>query len=276
MVGGGGDQAAGAVGNGIVRAGIVSSTTGTSGVVFAHLDTPAVDQQLRTHTFCHAVPGKWHVMGVMLSAGGSLRWARDVLCGPEREIADALNKDPYEVMTAEAAEAPVGSEGLIFLPYLTGERTPYPNPNAKGVFVGLTLRHTKQHIIRAILEGVAFGLRDSFEIIRGMGVRIGQVRASGGGARSPLWRQIQADVSGMAHSTINVEEGPALGVALLAGVGTGAYSSVEEACDAAIHVVDTCEPVPENVELYNKYYDIYQGLYASLEKRFDEIASVVV
>jgi len=276
VVGGGGDQAAGAVGNGIVRPGVVSSTTGTSGVVFAHLETPAVDEQLRTHTFCHAVPGKWHVMGVMLSAGGSLRWVRDVLCGPEREIADALDKDPYEIMTAEAAQAPVGSEGLVFLPYLTGERTPYADPNAKGVFVGLTLRHTKQHIIRSVLEGVAFGLRDSFEIIREMGVEIGQIRASGGGARSPLWRQIQADVTGLAHSTINMEEGPALGVALLAGVGTGAWSSVEEACDAAIRVVDTCEPVPDNVEVYAKYYTIYRALYASLEKQFDEIAELVV
>jgi xylulokinase len=276
VVGGGGDQAAGAVGNGIVRSGVVSSTTGTSGVVFAHLDTPEVDEKLRTHTFCHAVPGKWHVMGVVLSAGGSLRWARDVLCGPEREIAEALGKDPYEIMIAEAARAPVGSEGLVFLPYLTGERTPYPNPNAKGVFVGLTLRHTKQHILRSILEGVAFSLRDSFEIIKGMGVDIGQVRASGGGARSELWRQIQADASGLAQSTINMEEGPALGVALLAGVGTGVWGSVEEACDAAIRVVDTCEPISANAELYDKYYSIYQSLYESLEKQFDEIAGLVV
>ncbi|MFQ6098902.1 MAG: xylulokinase, partial [Armatimonadota bacterium] len=226
VAGGGGDQAAGAVGNGIVRQGVVSSTTGTSGVVFAHLDEPTVDPRLRTHTFCHAVPGKWHVMGVMLSAGGSLRWARDVLCAEERAVSELLDKDPYELMTAEAANAPVGSEGLVFLPYLTGERTPHANPNARGVFFGLTLRHTKAHIIRAIMEGVAFGLRDSFAIIKDMGVTFSQVRASGGGARSDLWRQIQADVTHEAQHVINVDEGPALGVALLAGVGTGVWSSV--------------------------------------------------
>lgn len=275
VVGGGGDQAAGAVGNGIVEQGIVSSTTGTSGVVFAHLDEPFMDPELRTHTFCHAVPGKWHVMGVMLSAGGSLRWLRDALCSDERAVAALTGRDPYEYMTDAAAQAPVGSEGLIFLPYLTGERTPYPNPNAKGVFFGLHLRHDKRHLARAVLEGVAFGLRDSFEIIEAMGVRIEQVRASGGGARSPLWRQIQADVTGRPHCTINVDEGPAYGVALLAGVGAGIWSSVPEACRATIRVVDQRDPDPDNKSAYDGYFGLYRRLYHQLAGCFDEVQTLI-
>lgn len=245
VVGGGGDQAAGAVGNGIVEAGVVSSTVGTSGVVFAHLEEPATDEKMRTHTFCHAVPGKWHVMGVMLAAGGSLQWFRNELCSDEMAVAQSVGRDPYELMAQAAEKAPVGSEGLVFLPYLSGERTPYANPNAKGLFCGLTLRHQKRHLIRAVMEGVAYGLRDSFELIDGMGVDVKQVRASGGGARSRLWVQIQADVTRRAHSYINVDEGPAFGVALLAGVGTDVWSSVPEACQAAIRVVETLEPSPE-------------------------------
>ena len=275
VVGGGGDQAAGGVGNGIVRAGVVSSTTGTSGVVFAHLDQPIMDQALRTHTFCHAVPGKWHVMGVMLSAGGSLRWLRDTVCTEEVAAAAALGRDAYELMTEEAQEAPPGSEGLVFLPYLTGERAPYPNPNARGVFFGLSLRHGKPHLIRAVMEGVAYGLADCFEIIEGMGVQITQVRASGGGARSPLWRQIQAEVTGHAHSVINVDEGPAYGVALLAAVGAGIYDSVEAACDATIRVVDTREPDPQAHARYAGYHALYRKLYRQLVECFDDEAALV-
>ncbi|MFN3649195.1 MAG: xylulokinase [Armatimonadota bacterium] len=272
VVGGGGDQAAGAVGNGIVERGIISSTVGTSGVVFAFSDEPAVDPQLRLHTFCHAVPGKWHQMGVMLSAGGSLRWYRDTLAGAEMYVARALGIDPYQLIAEEAQRAPAGSEGLIFLPYLTGERTPYPDPDARGVFFGLTLRHDRCHMARAVLEGVAYGLRDSFEILAEMGVPIGQVRASGGGARSPLWRQIQADVTGREHVTINVDEGPAFGVALLAGVGTGAWSSVEEACRATIRVTDSTTPDPGSAATYNRYYPVYRGLYGSLKEHFATVS----
>lgn len=268
VVGGGGDQAAGAVGNGIVETGVVSSTVGTSGVVFAYLDEPLMDEELRTHTFCHAVPGKWHVMGVMLSAGGSFRWLRDTLCADEQALAVSTGRDPYEHMTAAAATVPPGSEGLLFLPYLTGERTPYPNPDATSVFFGLTLRHTKAHIIRAVMEGVAFGLRDSFEIIKQMGVEMTQVRASGGGARSKLWRQIQADITGQAHCTINVDEGPAFGVALLAAVGVGVYDSVAEACRATITVGDEVVPDPQRQQLYEGYYKLYQQLYQQLEGSF--------
>lgn len=274
VVGGGGDQAAGGVGNGIVSPGIVSSTLGTSGVLFAFLDEPVVDPEVRTHTFCHAVPGKWHVMGVMLSAGGSFRWLRDALCGSERDVASNLGQDPYDVMCQEAATAPPGCEGLVFLPYLTGERVPYPDPTAKGVFYGLHLRHRRAHLVRAVMEGVAFGMRDSFDILEAMGVPMTQVRASGGGARSRLWRQIQADATGRTHSIVNVEEGPALGVALLAGVGVGAWSTVAEACEAAIEVVGATEPCPETVDLYRRCHAIYRGLYADLAGRFRETAAL--
>ncbi len=272
VVGGGGDQAAGAVGNGIVESGILSSTVGTSGVVFAYSDEPVVDPQLRLHTFCHAVPGKWHQMGVMLSAGGSLRWYRDTLAGAEMDVARVLGRDPYALIAEEAAAAPAGCEGLLFLPYLSGERTPYPDPSARGVFFGLTLRHDRRHLSRSVLEGVAYGLRDSFEILAEMGVPIRQVRASGGGARSPLWRQIQANVTGREHVTINVDEGPAFGVALLAGVGAGVWRDVTQACRETIQVMDHCPPSPAEVEVYNRYYPTYRGLYGSLKEHFAAVA----
>jgi len=274
VVGGGGDQAAGAVGNGVVETGIVSSTVGTSGVVFAYSDAPVVDPQLRLHTFCHAVPGKWHLMGVMLSAGGSLQWYRDTFCEPERAVAQALGRDPYEIICAEAERAPAGCEGLLFLPYLTGERTPYPDPNARGVFFGITRRCHRAYMARAVLEGVAYGLRDSFEILREMQVPIRQVRASGGGARSSLWRQIQTDIIGQDHVTINVDEGPALGVALLAGVGTGIYPSVETACRSVIQVTHRTQVNPQSQAIYDRYYPLYRALYGQLKTSFAEVTSI--
>lgn len=274
VVGGGGDQAAGAVGNGIVETGIVSSTVGTSGVVFAFSDEPVVDPQLRLHTFCHAVPGKWHLMGVMLSAGGSLQWYRDTFAMPEKVVASALGKDPYDLICAEAAQAPVGSEGVIFLPYLTGERTPYPDPDARGVLFGLTRRTDRNAVARAVLEGVAYGLRDSFEIMQEMKLPIREVRASGGGARSSIWRHILADVTGHTHVTIGVDEGPALGVALLAGVGAGIYNSVEEACRATIKVKDTTDVCAVNRVVYDRYYKVYRSLYGHLKDDFAEVARI--
>ncbi len=274
VVGGGGDQAAGAVGNGIVETGIVSSTVGTSGVVFAFSDQPVVDPQLRLHTFCHAVPGKWHLMGVMLSAGGSLQWYRDAFAMPEKVVAAALGKDPYDLICAEAARAPIGCEGLIFLPYLTGERTPYPDPDARGVLFGLTRRSDRNAVARAVLEGVAYGLRDSFEIMQEMKLPIREVRASGGGARSALWRHILADVTGHTHVTIGVDEGPALGVALLAGVGAGIYNSVEEACRATIAVQDTTDVCSVNRVVYDRYYKVYRSLYGHLKEDFAEVARI--
>jgi xylulokinase len=275
VVGGGGDQAAGAVGNGIVRQGVISATVGTSGVVFAFSDKVTLDPEGRVHTFCHAVPGAWHVMGVMLSAGGSLRWYRDTFALEEKSVAALAGRDPYEYITDQACTAPVGSEGLIFLPYLTGERTPHADPHARGVFFGLSLRHTKAHAARAVLEGVAYGMRDSLEIIRDMGVPITEIRASGGGARSRLWRQIQADVNGVAMVTINVDEGPAYGAALLAAVGAGLYGSVEEACDATISVRDKVDPDPAASRLYEKYYSVYRNLYPDLQAHFRHVSEIV-
>ncbi|MGI6294639.1 MAG: xylulokinase [Armatimonadota bacterium] len=272
VVGGGGDQAAGAVGNGVVEEGIISSTVGTSGVVFAFADKPAVDPKLRLHTFCHAVPGKWHVMGVMLSAGGSLRWFRDTFADTETAIAKALGNDPYDLICREAAGVSAGSEGLIFLPYLTGERAPYPDPHARGVFFGITLRSSRSHFMRAVLEGVAYGLRDSFGILDEMGVPITQVRASGGGARSQVWRQIQADITGKDHVTINIDEGPALGAALLAGVGTGLFPTVAEACRSVIKISGETKADLSAKKTYDGFYSVYQSLYHSLRGQFDEVA----
>jgi len=272
VVGGGGDQAAQAVGSGVVRPGVISVTSGTSGVVFAHSETFAVEAQGRLHAFCHAVPGKWHLMGVMLAAGGSFRWFRDSLGEPERSTAWLTGDDPYDLLTREAARAPVGSDGLLFLPYLTGERTPYPDPQARGAFVGLTVRHSKSHLIRAVLEGVSFGLRDSLELVKGLGVPIEQVRASGGGARSSLWRQIQADVFGTELVLVNVTEGAAYGAALLAGVGAEVFSSVEEAVTRTVRVTERTLPIPENVQRYQALYPVYRSLYPALQPTFRALA----
>jgi xylulokinase len=276
VVGGGGDQAAGAIGNGIVQSGVISVTTGTSGVVFAQADSPEVDPALRVHTFCHAVPNKWHVMGVMLSAGGSLRWYRDTLCASEAQVAQIMGVDVYEIIAREAAGAPEGSEGLLFLPYLTGERTPHPDPNARGAFIGLTVRHTKAHLARAVMEGVAFGLRDSLEILKSMNVSIGNVRASGGGVRSELWRQIQADIFGLPLSVMAADEGPALGAALLAGVGAGLYRTVEEACSTVVKITGSTHPQTAAAATYEKYYEVYRALYPALKTHFADLSGLAV
>jgi xylulokinase len=274
VVGGGGDQAAGAVGNGIVIEGIASCSVGTSGVLFAHMKKPYTDQQMRTHTFCAAVTGEYHVMGVQLSSGGSLRWFRDTLSDVEIAAAKQIGTDPYELITRAAANVPAGSEGLLFLPYLTGERCPYPDPYARGVFFGLTLRSNRAYMARAVLEGVSFGLRDSLEIFRGIGVNPTEIRLSGGGAKSSLWRQIQADIFNSNCVTINIDEGPAFGVALLAGVGAGIYPSVQEACAKTIKVVDKTPPIQVNTEIYNKYYPIYRNLYAHLKEDFAAVSQI--
>lgn len=276
VVGGGGDQAAQAVGSGVVEPGVISVTTGTSGVVFAHADDFVSDPDGRLHAFCHAIPGKWHLMGVMLSAGGSFRWLRDQLGEPERSIAARTGADPYDRLTQEAAEAPAGSEGLVFLPYLNGERTPYPDPEARGAFVGLTARHRRAHLARAVLEGVSFGLRDSLELITGLGVPIRQVRLSGGGARSPLWRQIQADIFGVELALVNTTEGAAFGAALLAGVGAGVFRSVEDAVAQTVRVTDRVMPAPANVRRYQALYSVYRGLYPALRPTFHALSTLPV
>jgi xylulokinase len=275
VVGGGGDQPAGAVGTGIVRQGVVSATMGTSGVVFAHADQLGFDPLGRLQRGCHAVPGAWHVMGVVLSAGGSFQWFRNELGKAEVAMAKQQGIDPYYLLTAEAALAGPGAEGLFFLPYLTGERTPHFDPDAKGGWVGLTVRHGRPHMIRAVLEGATFAMRDSLELIREMGVAIDQVRLSGGGARNPLWRQIQADIYGCDTHTLNSTEGPAFGVALLAQVGTGGFSSVPEACDATIRTVESTSVDPKVKSFYDQAYSIYGKLYRDLRESFREISELV-
>ncbi len=279
VVGGGGDQAAQAVGTGIVQEGIVSATLGTSGVVFASSDSYRLEPNGLLHAFCHAAPNKWHLMGVMLSAAGSFRWFRDALGEEEKREARSENKDVYEILTAEAARVEAGCEGLIFLPYLTGERTPYPDPNARGTFFGITLRHSKDHFARAVLEGVAYGLRDSLELMRALGLNISQVRASGGGARSALWRQILADVFNSEIALVNWNpesgfrtEGAAYGAALLAGVGAGVYASVEEACAQTIRVTNSVTP-SQYVGVYKEYYQVYRGLYPALKDSFEKVGA---
>ena len=215
------------------------------------------------------------LMGVVLSAGGSLRWYRDALCAEEKARAAETGRDPYEYITDAAATVPPGAEGLLFLPYLTGERTPHKDPYARGAFVGLSLRHGKPHLARAVLEGVAYAMRDSLDIIRGMGVPVQQVRASGGGAKSAFWRQVQADVNGAPLATINVDEGPAYGAALLATVATGLYASVEEACDATITVTDSCLPDAGRSAEYDRWFAEYQAAYQALAPGFHRVAQLL-
>ena len=277
VVGGAGDQPAGAVGNGIVRAGIVSATMGTSGVVFAHADAPVPNERGNLQSFCHAVPGKWCVFGCMLSAGGSLQWLRDTLWADEVKALRSRKKDPgqlYPAMIEEAASVAPGCEGLVFLPYLTGERCPYPDPTARGAWVGLTVRHRRAHMIRAVLEGITFGMRDQVELMRAGGVKITEVRASGGGAASDCWRQLQADMYNANVVTINTREGGALGVALLAAVGTGVYASVPEACSAVIKVTTKRVPNKATQKAYNAAYPVYQSLYRDLRNEFGTLSAM--
>lgn len=271
VVGGAGDQAAGAVGNGIVRTGIVSATIGTSGVVFAHADEPTKDPLGRVHTMCHAVKGKWCVFGCMLSAGGSFQWFRNQLGQTEVALAKKKKVDPYTLLIEEAAKAPAGSEGLQFLPYLTGERCPHPNPKARGGWIGITARTTRAMLIRSLIEGVTYGMRDGLEIMRAMKIDPAEIRASGGGARSEFWRQLQADIYDAPVVITNASEGPAYGAALLAGVGTGVWTSVEDACKATIRVEDKYKPNRKAVAGYGPRYKIYGELYRDLETRFEQM-----
>jgi len=262
VVAGSGDQAAQAVGVGAVEPGVVAVTIGTSGVVFATTPSALIEPQGRLHAFCHAVPGMWHFMGVMLSAGGSLQWYREAL---------AQGMD-FDNLLKEAKSVIAGSEGLQFLPYLSGERTPYPDPMARGAFIGLTLRHERCHLTRAVLEGVAFGLKDSFTLINNAGLGdITQVRVSGGGVKSALWRQILASVLETELVTTNTDEGAAYGAALLAGVGVGAWSDVLSACKSSIKLTSKTLPDIDEQEAYRKSYTIYQELYPALRSSFQNM-----
>lgn len=270
VVAGAGDQAAGAVGMGIVAPGSVSATIGTSGVVFAATDRPALEPEGRLHTFCHAIPGRWHVMGVTQAAGLSLRWFRDQFGARPDENGDEKDgHDPYDRLTAEAARAPVGCDGLLWTPYLMGERTPHLDPGARGALIGLTASHTRAHVIRAILEGVAFSLRDAFTLFEEMKVRVNTIRLGGGGARSPLWRQIQADVYGHEVEIVEAEEGAAYGAAILAGVGVGVWKSVDEACSAVVHVAQIVKPhAAAAVNVMNANYAAFRRIYPATREIF--------
>lgn len=261
---GGGDNAAAAVGVGIVREGLVSSSVGTSGVLFAHTDGFKPDPSGRIHAFCHAVPQAYHLMGVTLSAGGSLSWWRDT-----------LGRDYDELVRAAADVAP-GAEGLVFLPYLTGERTPHLDPSARGAFFGLTSRHSIAHMSRALMEGVIFSLKDSLEILRELGIQIREIRATGGGARSPLWLRLQADIYNAPIHRTTSDEGPSYGAALLAGVAAGTYKNVEEASSQVKLREDVTEPDPEHARVYEEYYEVYRSLYPankSSMKHLTELAA---
>ncbi|MEM7532807.1 MAG: xylulokinase [Chloroflexota bacterium] len=262
VMAGGGDQAAQAVGVGAVKEGVAALTLGTSGVVFVSVDQPFIEPDGLLHAFCHSVPNRWHLMGVMLSAAGSLRWFRDTLA-PGVDFGE---------LTVAAENVSIGSDGLLFLPYLTGERTPHPDPLARGAFVGLTVRHTHAHMTRSVLEGVAFGLRDGFELVKNVGVsELKQVRISGGGAQSPLWRQIIADVLNSELVTVNTTEGAAYGAALLAGVGAGIWPDVDTACDQVIRITGNTSPNAEAAAQYEEAYALYRGLYPALKPTFDSV-----
>ncbi len=274
VVGGAGDQAASAVGNGIVLPGIASATLGTSGVIFAHTDSPKRDPRGRIHTFCHAVPGKWHVMGVTQGAGLSLRWFREQFGAAEAWYACESGADVYDLIARQAENIPRGSDGLLWLPYLMGERTPHLDAKARGMWFGLTAAHSRGHLIRSILEGVAFSLRDSLEIFKELQIPVEEVRASGGGSRNSLWREIQADIFGKELVTLRTAEGSAFGAALLAGVGAKVFSSVEESARKAIQVRERMAPLAANVEAYNRQYVIYQALYPAVRKLAHQLADL--
>jgi xylulokinase len=266
VVAGTGDQAAGATGMGIVTPGAVSATIGTSGVVFAATDRPALDAKGRLHTFCHAVPGRWHVMGVTQAAGLSLRWFRDQF-GVAARVGDVACDlgDPYEQLTAEAAQTPPGADGLLWAPYLMGERTPHLDPNARGAWVGLTASHTRGHLIRAILEGIAFSLKDTLTLFAEMGLPVTNIRLGGGGARSALWRQIQADIYDQEVEVVATEEGAGYGAAILAGVGAKFWPSVEAACGEIVRIRERFAPRPEVAEQMRERYAAYRRMYPAIK-----------
>lgn len=274
VVGGAGDNAAAAVGTGIVRDGTAFTTIGTSGVVFAHSSQVSIDPKGRVHTCCCAVPGAWHIMGVTQGAGLSLKWFKDNFCQDYMEEARAQGRDVYDLINEDVKTVPVGSDKLIYLPYLMGERTPHLDPDCRGVFFGLSGVHTKKHLLRAVMEGVSYSLCDCNEILKEMGVDVTQMMACGGGGKSPVWRQMLADLYDCTVKTVKQDEGPALGVAILAGVGCGIYPSVEAACDSLIGENSSTEPVTEDVTTYAAYHQVYQSIYQSLKQDFKKLSAL--
>ena len=272
VVGGAGDNAAAAVGTGVVIDGKAFTTIGTSGVVFAHTSKLAIDPKGRVHTFCHAVPGAWHVMGVTQAAGLSLKWFKDNFLQNIQEEAKQKGIDPYVLINEMIDKTPIGANKLLYLPYLNGERTPHLDSDCRGVFFGMTASHTQSDLARAVMEGVTYSLKDCLEIILSMGYKVDEMMACGGGGRSKVWRQMLSDAFRCSVQTTTSEEGPALGVAILAGVGAGIYESVESACSQLIKEQSKEEPISKNGDLYEQYYGIYQGLYRSLEEDFKRLA----
>ena len=274
VVGGAGDNAAAAVGTGVVADGKAFTTIGTSGVVFAHSKNVTIDPKGRVHTFCCAVPGCWHVMGVTQGAGLSLQWFRNNLCRDYMERAEKEGRDAYDYINEDVESVPLGSNRLIYLPYLMGERTPHLDPDCRGVFFGLSAIHTRKDMVRAVMEGVSYSMKDCNDILKEMGVEVDDMMACGGGGRSAVWRQMLADMYGCTVKTVAAKEGPALGVAILAGVGAGIYESVEAACEKMIHTDKSCDPIPEHTKKYAQYHKIYQNLYGCLKEQYKELAKL--
>ncbi|MEA4942151.1 Xylulose kinase [bioreactor metagenome] len=274
VVGGAGDNAAAAIGTGVVETGRAFTTIGTSGVIFAHSDKVTIDPRGRVHSFCSAVPGAWTVMSCTLAAGLSLQWFRNNFCGAEKETAAGMGIDPYELMTAAAAKSPIGANRLIYLPYLMGERSPLLDSDARGAFLGLSAMHAKRDLTRAVLEGVTYSQRQCLDVFREMGVPIGQMMACGGGAASPFWRQMLADVYGCPVQTVASREGPALGAAILAGVGAGVWKSVGEGCEAVIRLNPAQEPDPAAGAAYEPFYRLFCSLYPALAQPFHTLAAL--
>ena len=271
---GGGDNAAAAIGTGVVESGKAFITIGTSGVLFAHSDEVAVDPGGRVNTFCAAVPNAWAVFGCTLSAGLSLQWLRNNFFLPEMKVAGGLGKDPYDIMSAQAERVPIGANRLIFLPYLMGERSPILDPNARAVFFGLSAIHTKYDMLRSVMEGVIYAQRQCLDIHRDMGIEFGEIYATGGGGSSPFWRQMIADVFDLPVVTVQNREGPALGAAILAGVGSGIYKSVSEACKEIIKVNPAQLPIVENTNKYDPYYKLFCDLYPGMKKGFKTLSKL--
>lgn len=275
VVGGGGDAVIQTTGSGLVRPGTLGTTLGTAGIVGMALDSCPPNPEGKLQIFCNNMPDRWHAMGVTLTAGGALRWFRDNLAEAERKWSRQTGKDVYELLTEEAAKAPPGSEGLFFLPYFIGERCPHIDPHARGAFVGLTFRHTRGHLVRSLLEGVIFSLRTVAQLIEDFGVSLTQIRTSGGGAASGLWRQIHADIFNSEVITVRgSNEGGAYGAAFVAGTGVGLWPSVEEAV-RALRVETRTHPIAAHVERYRQLFEVYRGLYPALKPSFDRIASLV-
>ncbi|HEY9712153.1 MAG TPA: xylulokinase [Chroococcales cyanobacterium] len=272
VVGGAGDCPANAVGTGIVSAGTLATSIGTSSVMMVHCDDFTYHPEGNLQTMCHAVPGKWFMMGVNLSGGGCLQWFKNALC--RKESSEQRVGSFYDLLSSEAATVPPGSDGLMFLPYLSGERTPHNDPDARACFIGLTMFHQRNHMVRAIMEGVAYNMKENLQLIRALGIPVDQIRASGGGSTSAVWRQIQADVFDQAVSTINCDQGPAYGVALHAAVGAGEFSTVEEACRATIKIVDSTPATSDGAKYYRQAFPVFQELYKLLQPQFKALGSL--